>query len=636
MRASRALAAICGALVLAAGALAPSADARPTPELHQLLRVQLRTPGDLRDLQLLDLDLTEHAGLTFVDVVATAADKLTLARHGFLFAVIDPDLHASFLAATHNGAPDLGAYHTYDEAIADMQAVHAAFPSLTSDLVSWGKSVQGRDIWAMLVSTTPAMLDDPNKPEVSLIGNHHARELITVEIPLDLLHTLTEQYGISSEVTNIVNTMEVWIVPTVNPDGLVYVATTDENWRKNRRDNGDGSFGVDLNRNYSYKWGIDNVGSSGNTRSDTYRGTAPFSEPETRAVKTFCAAHHLLRNINYHSYGDELIYPWGYDYNIYTPDNLTFSVATDSMVALNGYTKLIGWGLYLTNGEADDWWYGETGEKPRGFSHTPEVGSSFHPADSQIPALLAENRNTALYWIRSAAPVDPAAASLQLSTHTITVGRGGTLSFSYTVTNNTAATVTWKQWDEVVRPNQQALLNNPVGGFKTWTLSPGASRTTTITKVIPTGAPTGTYTWTSKVAATAPWPVWAQDQMSFTITAAARVNGLAASSVGVGDELTWLSDDSGVSITTTPATRRALAATLQHGGGVRFRLSTTADPGARYAVRDVQGREVAAARVVDGGTGLEWDGRGASGAKLPSGLYLLTTPDGAARISVVR
>lgn len=636
MRFSRALAAICGGLVLAAVTQAPPAAARPTPPLHQLVRVTLRTPGDLRDLQLLDLDLTEHAGLTFADVVATLQDEITLARHGFLFTVVEPDLHASFLAATNNGAPDLGAYHTYDEAVADMQAVHAAHPSLTSDLISWGTSLQGRPLWAMLVSTTPTVLDDPAKPEVSLIGNHHARELITLEIPLDLLHTLTEQYGVSSEVTNIVNTMEVWILPTLNPDGHVYVETTDENWRKNRRDNGDGSFGVDLNRNYSYKWGFDNVGSSGNTRSDTYRGPAPFSEPETQAVRAFCAAHHLLRNINYHSYGNELIYPWGYDYDIYTPDNLTFSTATDSMVKLNGYTKLIGWGLYLTNGEADDWWYGETGEKPRGFSHTPEVGTSFHPADSQIPQLLADNRATALYWIRSAAPVDPAQASLALSAEAVTVARGGTLSFSYTLTNNTASTVTWKQWDEVVRPNNQALLTNPVGGYKTVTLAPGQSRVTTITKVIPAGAPTGTYTWTSKVAATAPWPVWAQDQLTFTITTAATMaKGPGAPATTSAGDLGWLNDGSGVAVTTETAARPALFGTLREGV-VRFRLRAAAYPGARYAVRDVLGREVGTASPGEGGATLEWNGRGANGMPVTSGLYLLSTPDGGARISVLR
>ena len=127
MRASLALAAICGTALCVLISHPVPAAARLTPPLHQLVRVTLRTPGDLRDLQLLDLDLTEHAGLTFADVVATVEDEATLARHGFLFTIIDPDTHASFLASTNNGASDLGAYHTYDEAVADMQAVHAAF-----------------------------------------------------------------------------------------------------------------------------------------------------------------------------------------------------------------------------------------------------------------------------------------------------------------------------------------------------------------------------------------------------------------------------------------------------------------------------------------------------------------------------
>lgn len=92
-------------------------------------------------------------------------------------------------------------------------------------------------------------------------------------------------------------------------------------WRKNRRDNLDGTFGIDLNRNYGYNWGFDDDGSSPFTGDETYRGTVPFSEPETQIMRDFVNSRSFRIALNYHTFGNLLIYPWGYDYSIYTPDS---------------------------------------------------------------------------------------------------------------------------------------------------------------------------------------------------------------------------------------------------------------------------------------------------------------------------
>jgi hypothetical protein len=167
-------------------------------------------------------------------------------------------------------------------------------------------------------------------------------------------------------------------------------------WRKNRRDNLDGTYGVDLNRNYGFNWGFDNVGSSNLTSSDTYRGTAGFSEPETQAVKWFIEQHNFQFNLNYHTYSNDLIYPWGYIGSFKTPDSLLFDAYGAFLTKENKYRfgtcdQMLN---YITNGGSDDWGYGEQITKNKVFSFTPEVGpavSGFYPPASDIEGLCADN-----------------------------------------------------------------------------------------------------------------------------------------------------------------------------------------------------------------------------------------------------
>ena len=141
------------------------------------------------------------------------------------------------------------------------------------------------------MSNNPSV-DQPAKPQMLVTSLHHAREPGSLSAVIYYLSYLLENYSTDTHIKTIIDNTELYFVPCVNPDGYIYNITTYPGgggmWRKNRRVNAGGSFGVDLNRNYGYNWGFDNVGSSPNGVSDTYRGASAFSEPETQAVRNFC------------------------------------------------------------------------------------------------------------------------------------------------------------------------------------------------------------------------------------------------------------------------------------------------------------------------------------------------------------
>ncbi len=300
-----------------------------------------------------------------------------------------------------------GGFRTLVEAILFMDSLYLEYPSIVTQRFSIGQSIEGREIWAVKISDNPNT--DENEPEFLFTGLHHAREPISLEVNLETMRTLAEGYGVDSRITQLVDEREVWFIPCLNPDGYEY--NTDNfpagggMWRKNRRNNGDGTFGIDLNRNYGYEWGYDNNGSSPNTSDQTYRGTGPFSEPETQAIRAFVNSREFVFMINFHSYSDLYLWPWGYDYNLYTPDHTLFAAIGDSLSAYNGYTPTVSWGLYPANGDSDDWAYGATGEHDKILAYTPEVGSSqqgFWPPEGDIPGLIAENIEPNLIWIELA------------------------------------------------------------------------------------------------------------------------------------------------------------------------------------------------------------------------------------------
>lgn len=303
----------------------------------------------------------------------------------------------------------MGGYFTWNEMKQILDSMALLYPNLiTVKQALSPQSIEGRDIFYVKISDNPNA--DESEPEVLYTALHHAREAASLSQLIFYMWYLLENYSTNPDIQATVNSTEMFFVPCVNPDGYVYNQTTNPNgggmWRKNRRNNGS-NFGVDLNRNYGNHWGYDNIGSSATSSSDTYRGTGPFSEPETQAVRDFCNSRQFVNALNAHTYGNLLIYPWGYIPSSYTPDSATFVnwgvlLTEDSRFLYGTGDQTVN---YVTNGDSDDWMYGEQISKPKILSITPEAGSAgdgFWPASNRIIDICKTTFNQNYYLARVA------------------------------------------------------------------------------------------------------------------------------------------------------------------------------------------------------------------------------------------
>ncbi|MBI4548291.1 MAG: T9SS type A sorting domain-containing protein [Ignavibacteriae bacterium] len=295
------------------------------------------------------------------------------------------------------GYGSMGGFYTFSEVGQQLDSMKLLYPSLITDKLSIGTSIEGRTIWVVKISDNPDV-DESTEPEVLYTALHHAREPQGMMTVLYYMWWLLENYGTNTEATYLVNNRQLWFIPVVNPDGYVYNQTTNPSgggmWRKNRRDNGNGSFGVDPNRNYGpYEmWNAANGGSSTSTSNETYRGTAPFSEPENQVIDNFMRSHNIKTCFNYHTYGNYLIYPWGY-LSQENGDSAIYRDWTYDMIAANHYNNGTDQQTvnYSTRGNSDDYMFGDT-TKPLTYTMTPEVGiTGFWPSSSQIFPLAIEN-----------------------------------------------------------------------------------------------------------------------------------------------------------------------------------------------------------------------------------------------------
>ncbi|NWG29292.1 MAG: immune inhibitor A [Ignavibacteriaceae bacterium] len=305
------------------------------------------------------------------------------------------------------GYGSMGGFYTLAEINAKLDTMYMLYPNIITQKFSIGNSIENRPIYAVKISDNPTI--NESEPQVHINALIHAREPQGMMTVMYYMYYLLENYGTDPEVTYLVNNREIYFIPCINPDGYEYNRSTNPGgggmWRKNRRLNAGGSYGVDLNRNFGYMWGYDNVGSSGTPSSETYRGTAAFSEPETQAIRDFMNTKIFKTTLNYHTYGNYLLYPWGY-INSPTADNSIFVEYSGDIVAYNGYEN----GqppqiLYTVNGSTDDWMYGEQTTKPKIFAMTPEVGTTgFWPTQAEIFPLAIENLQPNLYytWVAGA------------------------------------------------------------------------------------------------------------------------------------------------------------------------------------------------------------------------------------------
>ncbi len=335
----------------------------------------------------------------------------------------------------------MGGHKTYTEMLLALDSMTMLYPDLITTRLNIDSDTTfgGNSIFYLKISDNPNQ--DETEPQVLYTALHHAREPNGMSQMLFYMWYVLENYETDPEIKAIVDNNEMYFIPCVNPDGYQLNEANQPSggglWRKNIRKNEDGQLkGVDLNRNYGYFWGFDNQGSSGNENSQTYRGESAFSEPETQAVKNFCESKNILIALNYHTYGDLLIHPWGYN-DAPTDEDALFKTIGAEMSHENCFklgtgTETVG---YTVNGDSDDWMYGEETTKNKIYSLTPEVGPSFWPPQQDILDLnkscMAMNITTAqltgnLYDIQSVttSPVREEVKTIIFDLHKLGLGQG--------------------------------------------------------------------------------------------------------------------------------------------------------------------------------------------------------------------
>jgi subtilisin family serine protease len=358
----------------------------------ELVRIYLKEIKDLDKIVPMQLDIVDN-NENYVDAVLTTEEIKKLEKQDFEIE------NSSFIMEdVFNKSDD---YHTYEETLIEMQTIVTNYPDIAR-MYNIGQSIEGRTIWAIKISDNVAL--DEDEPEILIVGGHSGRELMSSEIPLFQAKYFTENYEIDYKINEIVNNIEIWFIPIINPDGHVYVEKIDPLWPKNRRDNGDGTFGVDIKRNYGYQWGYDEIGSSSDSSTSNYRGTSAFSEPETQAIKNFIDAHNITYALSYYNYGEQIFYPWDY-INQDTPDHAKFLELANALQSeLPNYK--IGNPLdfyYPSNGDFNDYLYGEKGI----FALTIRVNNyfqgGFRPVPYYIPYTVREQIPPLINFLESAA-----------------------------------------------------------------------------------------------------------------------------------------------------------------------------------------------------------------------------------------
>lgn len=357
-------AAVVVALTSTASSAAPP---RVRYDGHAAVRVWPTDEAALREVLAIADDVwTERVGVGPVDMRLSPDGLAALAATGIDYEIRIADLQLGIdeeharLSAAPDPAAAPGAWFSDFK---DVAAVDAYLDTLAADVPDRvtvqdvGSSLEGRPIRALQITAGST----EGKAAVFFTGTQHAREWLSPMTVMCLADTYARDYGSDPRITDVLDAIVLYVVPMVNPDGYAYSWAGDRYWRKNTR----GGYGVDLNRNWGYQWGGD--GSSGSYGDETFRGDAPFSEPETQAVKAYIESKpDGVAFIDFHSFAELVLYPWGYQYGAAPDDAQLSQIAGQMSSAIQGthgnyFQPIQGSDLYPASGVIDDWAYGEHG-----------------------------------------------------------------------------------------------------------------------------------------------------------------------------------------------------------------------------------------------------------------------------------
>lgn len=364
-----------------------------------LLEVDVESEERLHVLQSLVPDveiLNENKVLLYADKRL----KNILKRREFKFNVKISNLEefyarraqADIIRRSAKAAGSMGGFRTFAEIEQTLDQLVQTYPQFISKF-SIGKTFEGRTIWALKISSNSdtGCCSTPTKPTTWFDALHHSREPLSAELLLRFVDNFVKQYFYDIEIMRLMHTRNIIVVPCVNPDGYEYNRQTHPQgggmWRKNRRPNLDGSYGVDLNRNYGWKWG--SVVYDTSMENELYQGVSAFSEAETTALRDFMALEKPRLAVTVHSYGNEWMFPWGYTDDPSSSDSL-FRYYAERLTDKNGYVAENGWHLYgATSGTTDDYLHATYGT----LAYTLEAGTypdGFWPEPSRVDPIFED------------------------------------------------------------------------------------------------------------------------------------------------------------------------------------------------------------------------------------------------------
>lgn len=465
--------AVLGAIALVVALSTTSAKSSSAPEQTAQSSVIVTSLDEISDMQIVRAYYDDVAAIEtaaeyfdmletewnkdekFILVDTTFATRDILQKAGFTLIVDDAmtqrlqsetQFAQSRAAEALQTIPGYACYRTVEGTFTSASSLASTYPDLAEWIDigdTWRKANNqgGYDMQVLRITNETNGLT--NKPPVFIMSSIHAREYMPAEINTRFAERLLSSYGVDPDITWMVDNHEIHLLLQANPDGRK-IAETGLLYRKNGNADacgGDSYYtnssthgGIDLNRNYDFLWGACNNEScsSSNACSATYRGTSAASEPEMQAIQAYLNTifpDQRADNLNspapddamgifldYHSYGDLVLYPWGHSGN--TPNNTQYETLSRKLASFSGYFPQRGDDLYATDGVSIDYAYGKLGVA----SLTIETGSQFfQDCPTFENSVLDINHDMMLYSIKASRapyqlPSGPEVESVDLST----------------------------------------------------------------------------------------------------------------------------------------------------------------------------------------------------------------------------